>query len=212
MMIERLYTHTINVYRPTSLILDGATTVYNHTIGTTYNQAVLLELEIPDGDGTFVVTGTLNGLTSTSTVIFSNGGTVYKKPTDKSWTHIVSVEGTTGTATSFNAKTIGKSGQAVTTDVSIYTTLYCRMDNVMRGAPDIYKAGIVKPDSMLCFVSGNDVPEGSIRVDDKVIEGWTLDVTQLGTASTKTYIVKDVNSYYNRYNYIYTELILAKND
>lgn len=208
--IQRLYTHTINVYRPSSTILDGVTTVYTHVLGTTYAQPILLELTIPSGTGTFVVTGQLNGLTNTSTVVFSSGSTILKKQTDKTFDTIISIAGTTGTAPSVTIKGMNKSGQPLLVDSPVYTNLRCRIDNVGFGNPAVMKAGVLTSDSMLCFVGGTEAAEGTIHVDDKIVEVSTFDNTGTGRVSTKTYLVKNIDGYYNRSNFIYSELTLAK--
>jgi hypothetical protein len=211
-MIGRLYTHTINVYRPTSTILDGVTVLMSHSIGVTYTQGAVVEISIPDSDATFTVTGLVNGLTTSSSVVFSSGGTTFKKITDTAFNRLISITGTTGTAETFSARVIGKSGQGIMHDELIYDTLYCRMDNVGGGTPFSSKAVSLNPDEVFCFVSGENVYEHSIKSGDIVIEGWTLDETGLGTVSTKRYVVKNVNSFYGRSSYRYTELVLAKID
>ncbi len=215
-MIGRLYTHTINVYRKTSTILDGVTTVFLHDVDTNYEQPAVLQLEIESGDAQFTVTGLVNGLTTTSTVVFSPGGTIYKKQTDKAFNTVLSIQGTTGTAETFTARTMNKTGQPLLTEQLVFDTVYCRMDtagrNVSVNDPRMVPAAVLRPDEFYCFVSGEEIYEGSIKVDDIIVEGWTLDETGLGTVSTRRYTVKNVNTYYGRSNYRYMELILGKID
>lgn len=211
-MIERLYTHIVNVYRPTSSVLDGVTTLYTHAVNQTYTQPILLEFVIPSGSASFTVTGQLNGLTTTSTVVFSTGGTILKKQTDKLFDNVISIVGTTGTASSVTVKTINKSGQPFFTDEAIYTGLRCRIDNVGYGNPATLQVGVRRPDSLLCFVGSDQAAEGTIKVDDKITQTGLLDETQSGRVATYDFQVKNIDSYYNRYNYIYSELTLAKID
>lgn len=211
-MIERLYTHTISVYRNSPTLLDGVTTLYTHLIDTTYPQSVVIELSIPSGHASFDVVGLVSGVTTTSTVLFSSGGTVLKKQTDKSFDRVISITGTTGSAASVTAKTFGKTGQPITTETTVYSGLSCRIDNVGSGNPRVVNPLVLRPDNMLCFLSGANVVENSIRVDDIVVESGTLDETGNGSASSKRFIVKNINSYYDRTSYKYTELELAKLD
>jgi hypothetical protein len=211
--IERLFTHTVNVYRSSSVLLDGVTTLYSHSLAVTYAQPILLELTIPSGHASFTVTGHLNGLTTTATVVFSSGGSILKKQTDKSFDSISSIVGTTGTAASMTAKTINKSGQPYFTDSMVYANVACRMDPIGTsggyGHPIMSPAWVVRPDNIFCYIG---VTEGTILIDDKVIQTSTTDQSGLGRASTITYNVVNINSYYNRYDYLYTELVLAKAD
>ena len=211
-MIGRLNTHTINVYRRSSVILDGVTTLYTHALGTTYSQNATVELTIPSGHASFTVTGLLNGLTTSSSVVFLDGGTVLTRVTDKSFNYLISIVGTTGTASTFTAKAVGKSGQPITTDSLVYTGINCRMDNVGSGNPRVVNPLVTRPDEVLCFIAGDVATEYSIKEDDIVVEQTTLDQTGFGAVSPKRFIVKNVNSYYRQVNYGYTELILAKLD
>ena len=208
--INRLDTHTITVSRNSSTLLDAVPVVATNTLTNTFNIPIVVEFTIPSGTATFVVTGTLGGLTTSSTVVFSSGGTILKKSTDKSFDTLSSIVGTTGTAASMIAKTLGKTGQPIFRDSAVYTGIRCRIDNIGKGSAALLKGVAITPDTLCCYVGADYATEYSILVDDKVVEASTLDQSGRGAVSPHTYVVKNVDNYYNRSNFIYQELTLAK--
>jgi len=188
-----------------------------HTIGLTYTQPVVVDLKIPNGNGIFVVTGLLNGVTSSETITFT-GDAPGRKITSKSWTELLSLEATSGTASYVTASVQGRSGQPTMTEATVQVGVPARFENIGPGTPFFSPVGEQKPDEAICYIACNEefVLVNDIIVPEAGDPPWVLDVsmldvdTGLSIGLTKKYRVLDIDVYYNRVKYVYSVLKIAK--
>lgn len=209
-LINRLDTHTISVFRNTSTLLTGVSAVSTNPNTTSFDSETVIQFEISSGTfGTYDVTGLIDGVTTTSTVTFPSGTSILKRVTEKAFDSLLSIDGITGTSSAL-VRTVTKTGTPLYRDSTVYSNIRARIDNVGPGSSVLVKGVTITPNTMICFIGADHAVEGGIEMEDKVVQQTTLDQSGTGAVSTDTYTVKDVNSYYNRHNFVYQELTLVK--
>ena len=198
MAVADLFSHTVNVTRRTDEIVSSTALPVNSSVGTTYaSQDVQVELKLSAAEtASVVVTGRLNGVTTTSTVDFSLSGPT-SVASSAHYDYISGISSTLGSSSTISARTISRLGQSVYTETPIFSSLSVRIDKVGAGAGELETPGVIFTNLVTCFTTAS---EGTIKQGDLVTD----------TSSSTKYQVKDIDSFYDASSYIYSELLLTK--
>ncbi len=198
MAIEDYFHNTVNVTRNTEVMFSAKDTPFNQSVGTTYSdQDVVVELSLSTAEtASFVVTGTLNGVTVTSTISFTPSTSTVSL-SSQHFDYISGISSTAGTSATVTSKSMSRLGQPIFSESSLFTGLSVRLDNVRPGSLDLEDQGTIFSDKVICFTVSE---ESGILAGDFVTN----------TSNSQKYSVDDVNSYYNKDTYVYSELLLLK--
>ena len=193
MINQGLLSHTVSIVRQSNTVTSASGVTLNYSTSISYPNDVVLELTVDPADVVvFSVVGLLNGTTQTSTVSFTGNG-VYIMETDEYYDTITSITSDVAPTTcTVSAKS--KSGQYMSSDVTVYDSLKCRLDYVKGGSVSFLQAGFSVNDKRVLYTNE---PEGEIQIDDIVTDNLS-----------NRYRVVGIDAAYGRNTYHHSEILL----